>query len=147
MRFFMKQPHPNPSAKGISRCLLACLILLPLAPAAAQKVAATISSTKPGGPASTGHPTWLPPDVDEKVPAVEETAPRSASWSSSVTPIDSRPQNLSRTSRLTSVDKHQCRSGASSITWSRYMKCEKGIWESPSTGTAGWPSTNFPVEL
>ena len=70
----MKQPHPNPSAKGISRCLLACLILLPLAPAAAQKVAATISSTKPGGPASTGHPTWLPPDVDEKVPAVEETA-------------------------------------------------------------------------
>jgi len=70
----MKQPHPNPSAKGISRCLLACLILLPLAPAAAQKVVATISSTKPGGPASTGHPTWLPPDVDEKVPAVEETA-------------------------------------------------------------------------
>ena len=70
----MKQPHPNPSAKGISRCLLACLILLPLAPAAAQKVVATVSSTKPGGPASTGHPTWLPPDVDEKVPAVEETA-------------------------------------------------------------------------
>ena len=70
----MKQPHPNPSAKGISRCLLACLILLPLAPAAAQKVVGTISSTKPGGPASTGHPTWLPPDVDEKVPAVEETA-------------------------------------------------------------------------
>ena len=69
----MKQPHPNPSAKGISRCLLACLILLPLAPAAAQKVVATVSSTKPGGPASTGHPTWLPPDVDEKVPA-EETA-------------------------------------------------------------------------
>jgi len=70
----MKQPHPNLSAKGISRCLLACLILLPLAPAAAQKVVGTISSTKPGGPASTGHPTWLPPDVDEKVPAVEETA-------------------------------------------------------------------------
>ena len=70
----MKQPHPNPSAKGISRCLLACLILLPLPPAAAQKVIPTISSTKPGGPASTGHPTWLPPDVDEKVPAVEETA-------------------------------------------------------------------------
>ena len=25
----MKQPHPNPSAKGISRCLLACLIFAP----------------------------------------------------------------------------------------------------------------------
>jgi hypothetical protein len=35
---------------------------------------ATISSPKSGGPASAGHPTWLPPDVDEKVPAVEETA-------------------------------------------------------------------------
>jgi hypothetical protein len=48
--------------------------MLPLPSAAAQKVVATISSPKSGGPASAGHPTWLPPDVDEKVPAVEETA-------------------------------------------------------------------------
>jgi hypothetical protein len=70
----MKRPHPNPPAKGIWRCLLACLIMLPLPSAAAQKVVATISSPKSGGPALAGHPTWLPPDVDEKVPAVEETA-------------------------------------------------------------------------
>jgi hypothetical protein len=71
----MKRPEQNLSGKGIWRCLLGCLIFLPLPSAAAQKVVATsISSTKPGGPASAGHPTWLPPDVDEKVPPVEETA-------------------------------------------------------------------------
>ena len=69
----MKPPHQKPPAKGTWRCLLACLIMLPLPSAAAQKVA-TISSTKSGGPPSPGHPTWLPPDVDEKVPPVEETA-------------------------------------------------------------------------
>jgi hypothetical protein len=70
----MKPPHPNPSAREISRCLLGCLILLPLPSASAQKVVASVSSPKPASPASAGHPTWLPPDVDEKVPAVEETA-------------------------------------------------------------------------
>ena len=69
----MKRPDLNPPAKEIWRCLLACLILLPLA-SFAQKVVATISSTKPGGPPSTSRPTWLPPDVDENVPAVEESA-------------------------------------------------------------------------
>ena len=144
----MKRPDGNPRAKGIWRCLLGCLILLPLPSASAQKVVATISSPKPGSPASAGHPTWLPPDVDEKVPEVEETGcsvdevdkrPRSASWSSYVTSIDLPPQNLSRTSRLINMGKHQRRSDASSITWFRFMKCDKGIWESPNTGTAGWP--------
>jgi hypothetical protein len=70
----MKRPDQNLSAKGIWRCLLGCLILLPLPSAAAQKVVASMSSTGAGGSASAGHPTWLPPDVDEKVPPVEETA-------------------------------------------------------------------------
>jgi hypothetical protein len=67
----MKRPDQNLSAKGIWRCLLGCLILLPMPSASAQKAVATISSTKPSGSASAGHPTWLPPDVDEKVPPVE----------------------------------------------------------------------------
>jgi predicted aspartyl protease len=70
----MKLPHQKPPAKGIWRCLLACLILFPLPSAAAQKVVATMSSTKAGGSASAGHLMWLPSDVDEKVPPVEETA-------------------------------------------------------------------------
>jgi hypothetical protein len=69
----VKRPDPNPPTKGIWRCLLACLILLPLPSTSAQKVVATISSTKSGGPASTSNQPWLPPDVDEKVPAVEES--------------------------------------------------------------------------
>jgi hypothetical protein len=56
------------------RCLLACLILLPQPSTAGQEAVATLSSTKPGSLASAGHPTWLPPDVDEKVPPVEGTA-------------------------------------------------------------------------
>ena len=55
-------------------CFLAHLLLLPLPSAAAQKVVATISSTKAVGSASVGRPVWLPPDVDAKVPPVEETA-------------------------------------------------------------------------
>ena len=60
--------------KGIWRCLLACLTLLPLPSTFAQRVVATIPSTKPGGPPSKSHRTWLPPDVDERVPAVEQSA-------------------------------------------------------------------------
>ena len=41
----MMLPHQKPPAKGIWRCLLACLILFPLPSAAAQKVVATMSST------------------------------------------------------------------------------------------------------
>ena len=70
----MQPPRQKPAAKGTWQCLLAFLILLPLPSAAAQKVVAAISSTNAGGSASAGHPTWLPPDVDEKVPPVEETA-------------------------------------------------------------------------
>jgi hypothetical protein len=59
----------------IWQCFFACLTLLQLPPAAAQKaVVATISPTKPGDSASGSRPAWLPPDVDEKMPAVEETA-------------------------------------------------------------------------
>jgi hypothetical protein len=70
----MKTPPPNPSAKGIWQCIFACLFMLPVPSPAAQKAVATISSTTPGGSATAGHPTWLPPDVDEKVPTVEERA-------------------------------------------------------------------------
>jgi hypothetical protein len=70
----MQPPRQKLAAKGTWQCLLAFLILLPLPSAAAQKVVAAISSTKAGGSASAGHPTWLPADVDEKVPPVEETA-------------------------------------------------------------------------
>jgi hypothetical protein len=70
----MQPPRQKPAAKGTWQCLLAFLILLPLPSAAAQKVVAAISSTNAGGSASAGRPTWLPPDVDEKVPPVEETA-------------------------------------------------------------------------
>jgi hypothetical protein len=70
----MKRHDQNPPAKGIWRCLVACLILLPPPSDSAQKIVAPVSSPKPGSPASAGHPTWLPPDVDEKVPPVEETA-------------------------------------------------------------------------
>jgi hypothetical protein len=74
MRVLAMKSMSRNLGKGIWRCLFAFLVLLPLPSAAAQKVVATISSTKPGGSASAGHPTWLPPDVDEKVPPVEETA-------------------------------------------------------------------------
>ena len=74
MRLFeMKPPRQNHTPKRIWRRLFVFLILLRLPSAAAQKVVATISSTQPGGSDSVGHPTWLPPDVDEKVPPVEET--------------------------------------------------------------------------
>ena len=132
----MKRSNAYPPAKGISRCLLAFLMLFPLPPAAAQKVAAAISSTKADGSASAGNSMWLPPDVDEKVPPVGETAcqtrfcgrPSSASWSSYVASIDLRPRNLWRTNRLTNMGKRRRRSGARSITWYRSKKCDQGIW-------------------
>jgi hypothetical protein len=65
----MKPPRLDQRAKRILQWLFAFLILFPLPPAVAQKVAASISSTKPGS-----APTWLPPDVDDEVPPVEETA-------------------------------------------------------------------------
>jgi len=68
----MKPPRQKP-AKRILRWLFAFLILFPLPSTVAQKVVATIPS-KSVGSASAGRPTWLPPDVDEKVPPVEETA-------------------------------------------------------------------------
>jgi hypothetical protein len=75
MRFFaMKPPLQKPPAKGVWRYLFAFLMLLRLPSAAAQKVVAPISSTKAVGAASAGRPTWLPPDVDENAPLVEETA-------------------------------------------------------------------------
>jgi hypothetical protein len=69
----MKRQRRKPSGKGIWRCLFACLILLP-PPAVAQKVVATMSSPKPNGALTADRATWLPPDVDEAVPPVEETA-------------------------------------------------------------------------
>jgi hypothetical protein len=75
MKFLVKKPlRQNPPANGIWRCLFAFLLLLPVQSAAAQKAVATLSSTKPGGSASLTHPTWLPADVDEEMPPVEETA-------------------------------------------------------------------------
>jgi hypothetical protein len=74
MRFFAKKPLHQNSTKQIWRCLLAFLFLLPWPSAAAQKVVATISPMSGGGSAPPSHPTWLPPDVDEKVPPVQETA-------------------------------------------------------------------------
>ena len=69
----MKPPRPDHSAKRMLRQLFALLILVPLPSVVAQKVAATVHS-KPGASAPAARPTWLPPDVDEKVPPVEETA-------------------------------------------------------------------------
>jgi hypothetical protein len=40
----MKRPHANPPTKGISRCLLAFLMLFPLPPAAAPPVGKTACS-------------------------------------------------------------------------------------------------------
>jgi hypothetical protein len=75
MRLFaMKPSRQDQQAKRILQWLFAFLILFPLPSGAAQKVVAAISSPKPGSPPSAGHPAWLPPDVDEKVPPVEETA-------------------------------------------------------------------------
>jgi len=74
MRFFTKKAlRQNPTGR-IWVCFFAFLILFPWPLAAAQKVVAAISSPKPSGSASAGHPSWLPPDVDENVPPVEETA-------------------------------------------------------------------------
>ena len=61
-------------AQVISCCLLARVFLPPQPSTARQKPIATISTTKPSRSTSAGRPTWLPPDVDEKVPPVEETA-------------------------------------------------------------------------
>ena len=69
----MKPPRLDRRAKRMLRQLFALLILVPLPSVAAQKVAATVHS-KPGASAPAARPTWLPPDVDEKVPPVEETA-------------------------------------------------------------------------
>ncbi len=70
----MKPPRQNRTPKPIRRCLFALLILLPLPSAVAQKAVATVSSTKADGSGSAGHAAWLPPDIDEKVPPVEQTA-------------------------------------------------------------------------
>jgi hypothetical protein len=70
----MKPERQNPSGKGIWRCFLACLMLLQPPAAVAQKVVATISEPKPNGALTADRATWLPPDVDQAVPPVEETA-------------------------------------------------------------------------
>jgi hypothetical protein len=54
--------------------LLAHLFLHPERSTAVQKAVAAMSSTKSGDSTSAGHPTWLPPDVDEEVFPVEGTA-------------------------------------------------------------------------
>ena len=73
MRSFATKPPRQDQPARFWRWLFAFLISFPLSSAVAQKVVATIPS-KPGGSASADRPTWLPPDVDEKVPPVEETA-------------------------------------------------------------------------
>ena len=70
----MKPPRQNPPTKRIWLCLFAYLTLLPVPSAPAQKATANISAAKPSVSTSMSHPTWLPPDVDERVPQVEETA-------------------------------------------------------------------------
>jgi len=69
----MKPPVQGQPTKRILRWFFAFLILFPPPWAVAQKVVASISSQKPDGLVPAGRPTWLPPDVDEKVPPVEET--------------------------------------------------------------------------
>lgn len=70
----MKPLRQNLPVKRIWRCLSAFLILFPASSAAAQNVVARVTTTRTGGSDSAGHPAWLPLDVDDKVPAVEETA-------------------------------------------------------------------------
>jgi len=72
--FAMKPALQYQPAKRTPQWLFAFLIFLPLPSAAAQKAVAAMSSTNPSSSASAVRPTWLPPDVDENVPPVEETA-------------------------------------------------------------------------
>jgi hypothetical protein len=70
----MKSRRQNPPAKRKWLCLFAYLTLLPVPSDPAQIATANISAAKPSVSTSMTHPAWLPPDVDEKVPPVEETA-------------------------------------------------------------------------
>jgi hypothetical protein len=69
----MKLLRQDQPIKRILHRFFAFLILFPLPAVVAQKVAATVHS-KSGASAPAVRPTWLPPDVDERVPPVEETA-------------------------------------------------------------------------
>ena len=70
----MKPPRHSQPVHKIWPYLCLLLLSLPGPSVAAQKVVASMPSTKAGASTSPSHPTWLPPDVDEVVPPVEETA-------------------------------------------------------------------------